>query len=235
MSAGVGVRGTWPGLVTIRSGWWKAIGRPLNDQSTDAVLRVERGSSEFTRRAAEALLAAGATAVNSTPMMPGTGQMYVRAGFAPHTQLLLMERDLRAGVADVDGFHESDEEERIGALDIDEAAFDGPWRVGRLGIEDALAATPEAAMLSPDHGAGFAIVGIAMDVGYLQRVAVHPDDQGTGVGRLLVRASMAWARQRGARTMMLNTQMDNDRAAALYHSEGFRTLTTRLTIHRFAP
>ena len=229
------IRGDWPGLVTIRSGWWKAVARPLNDDSTDAVLRIERGSADFARRAAESLLSCGATAVNGPPLLPGSGQMFVRAGFEPHVELLLFERDLRDAVGDIHGVHVSEPSERESAAAIDNAAFPDDWRVGRLGLRDAMDATPESVMFSPDGGAGCAIVGVATEIGYLQRIAVHPRDQGGGLGRILVRASVAWARGHGARTMMLNTQMDNERAAHLYRSEGFHALSARLTIHRFAP
>ncbi|MDX1449576.1 MAG: GNAT family N-acetyltransferase, partial [Acidimicrobiia bacterium] len=69
-------------------------------------------------------------------------------------------------------------------------------------------------------------------VAYLQRIAVDPGDQGAGVGRTLLRGSMAWARRRGARTMLLNTQTDNEKATMLYRSERFTVLSSRLTILR---
>lgn len=229
----VTIRGGWPGLVTIRSGWWKAVARPFNDQSTDAVLRMERGSAEFVRRAATALLDLGATQILSPPLMPGSTSTFTRAGFSPHSQLLLMERDLRRDVPELASVHEATDVEEATAIEIDDAAFDSDWRVGRLGLVDARNATPHSIMLWSDVGPGFSVIGIANEVGYLQRIAVHPDHQGAGLGRVLVRGSMAWARRSGARTMLLNTQPGNDRAAALYRSEGFRDLPTRLTILRF--
>lgn len=231
----VTIRGEWPGSVTIRSGWWKAVARPLNDQSGDAVLRMERGSAEFVRRAAHALVELGAGAVMSPPLMPGSDSTFRRAGFTPYSHLVLMERDLRRDVPDVAGVHEATDAEEAAAIEIDDAAFDTPWRVGRLGLVDAREATPQSIMLWSDDGPAFSVIGIANEIGYLQRIAVHPDRQGAGLGRTLVRGSMGWARRNGARTMMLNTQPENDRAAALYRSEGFRELPSRLSIHRFVP
>ncbi len=81
---------------------------------------------------------------------------------------------------------------------------------------------------------GYAIVGAGSIAGYLQRVAVHPDFQGAGLGRSLVRASMRWARRHGAHSILLNTQPDNEVAASLYRSEGFERLLDRLTVLRRA-
>jgi ribosomal-protein-alanine N-acetyltransferase len=83
-----------------------------------------------------------------------------------------------------------------------------------------------------DRLAGFAIVGAGSIAGYLQRVAVHPDFSGRGFGRSLVRAANQWAKRRGARSMMLNTQPDNEPAARLYVSEGFEKMLDQLTVYR---
>jgi ribosomal protein S18 acetylase RimI-like enzyme len=231
--ANVSVRGEWPGLVTLRSGWWKAVARPLNDESSEAVLRAERSTVDFVRRSADTLIGLGATGVHSPPLMRGMDRTFRAAGFAAHVELLLLERDLRRGVEPQEGVHVATATDREQAVSIDARAFMGDWRVGRLGLEDALTATPDSTMLSLDEGNGFAIVGVSTEIGYLQRIAVAPDMQGTGMGRILLRASMAWARRRGARTMMLNTQLDNERATQMYRSESFTVLPTRLTIHRY--
>lgn len=232
--ASVSVRGEWPGLVTLRSGWWKAVARPLNDDSPEAVLRAERSTVDFVRRCAEVLLDLDVTGVHSPPLMRGTDRTFREAGFAPHVELLLLERDLRPDGHRADGVHVATPADREEAVAIDARAFTGDWRVGRLGLEDALTATPDSTMLFLDGGRGFSIVGVSTEIGYLQRIAVDPDTQGSGLGRVLLRASMAWARRRGARTMMLNTQLDNERATQMYRSESFTVLPTRLTIHRYA-
>lgn len=233
--ATVTVRGDWPGLVTLRSGWWKAVARPLNDDSQDAILRAERSSVEFVRRCAETLLQLGATGIHSPPLMRGTDRMFRAAGFTPHVELLLLERDLRRNIPPLEGVRVATAEDREAAVEIDRNAFAGDWRVGRLGLADALTATPASTMLFSDDGSGFAIVGISSEIGYLQRIAVDPARQGTGAGRMLLRGALAWARGQGARTMLLNTQLDNERAAHMYRSESFTVLPSRLTIYRFTP
>lgn len=233
-SGGVALRGDWPGLVTLRSGWWKGVARPVHDDSPDAVLRVERASGEFVRRAAETLVDdLGAPEVISPPLMRGSDRVFRAGGFRPHTELLLLERDLRLPVPRSEGIRTGGDADLEIAVRIDDAAFSEEWRVGRLGLRDALTAAADTVMLLSDDDAGFSVVGVSAEIGYLQRIAVRPDRQGAGRGRRLLVASMSWARSRGARTMLLNTQTDNRRATEMYRSESFQILPGRLTIHRF--
>jgi ribosomal-protein-alanine N-acetyltransferase len=210
------------------------VARPIHDDTLDAVLRVERASADFVRRCAETLVELGAGSVLSPPLMRGSERVFRAAGFVAHTELLLLERDLRRNVPQVSGVRISTESDREEAARIDAAAFTGDWRVGRLGLVDALQATPDSTMLTLEGGEGFAIVGVSAEIGYLQRIAVDPAHQGGGRGRLLLRGSMAWARSRGARTMLLNTQMDNETATQMYRSESFTVLPSRLEILRYA-
>lgn len=226
------MRGSWPGPVTLRSGWAKAVARPLNDDDPAAALRLERGSSEFVRACADSLLELGVSAVWSSPVNNRGRHLWERAGFVVNRQLLLMERSLARPIA------EPTIEVRKGsvkdAIPIDSEAFEGEWRIGRLGLEDALSATVRSRLMviERDEIDGFLIVGVTGSAGYLQRVAVRPAAAGSGAGRSLVRASMLWARTAGARQMLLNTQPDNDRAAGLYRSEGFVDLPDRLSVLR---
>jgi ribosomal protein S18 acetylase RimI-like enzyme len=100
-----------------------------------------------------------------------------------------------------------------------------------------MSATPHAALLLTHEGdapSGFAIVGVGSIAGYLQRVAVDPRFSRRGLGRSLVRAANQWARRRGARSMMLNTQPDNEAAARLYADEGFEKMLDQLTVFRYS-
>ncbi len=78
--------------------------------------------------------------------------------------------------------------------------------------------------------AGFAITGAAAGHGYLQRLAVAPDLQGAGHGRILVDDSLAWMRARRLGHGLVNTAVDNERALALYESVGFRRLADQLVV-----
>jgi ribosomal protein S18 acetylase RimI-like enzyme len=50
---------------------------------------------------------------------------------------------------------------------------------------------------------------------------VHTAYQRRGIGRALLRQCVAWARENGIERFELYTRSDNDRARALYESEGF--------------
>ena len=58
-------------------------------------------------------------------------------------------------------------------------------------------------------------------------IGVHPDVQGRGLGRWLMRAAVDWARQAGVLHLELNVLADNARAVALYRSMGFEVAYRR--------
>ncbi|MDH3250395.1 MAG: GNAT family N-acetyltransferase [Acidimicrobiia bacterium] len=236
----ISARGEWPGRVTLRAGWSQSIARPLNDDVADASLRLERGSASFLRQSAEWLFDQGVPAVLSIPLHPGTRRVWDDAGFEPYRELLLMERDLSFAVEPpahriTEGGSKAHWKN---ALEVDNAAFEPGWRIGRLGLEDARAATPTAGFLVheiDDRVSGFSIVGIAQSTAYLQRIAVDPEYGRQGIGRSLIRATIQWARQRSARSILLNTQLDNHGAARLYARERFEALPQHLVLLRSTP
>jgi len=68
---------------------------------------------------------------------------------------------------------------------------------------------------------GFAISGRAGRRGYLQRLAVDPATQRQGLGRALVDDSLAWMRRNRVAGVLVNTEVGNDPALALYEAVGF--------------
>ena len=221
--------------MVLRKGWALAQTRPWNDQTTvTAAPRLDRGSDRFLYACGNWLFEHDVSTIRSPALAPGQTPAWRRAGFRPHLELDIYERDLRGTVFEstVEVIEQPNPElARLAA--IDDAAFDETWRVGRLGLADARAATARSvvlAVLSEDAPVGFAIAGENSRVSYLQRLAVLPSVQGHGVGRSLVRESIRWARRSGARTMLLNTQPDNQTSAALYRSEGFVRLPHRLQV-----
>ena len=235
----ISARGEWPGRVTLRAGWSQSFARPLNDDVADASLRLERGSASFLRQSAEWLFAQDVPAVLSIPLHPGTRRVWDEAGFEPYRELLLMERDLSFGIEPpTHRITDGSESQWDEALRVDNAAFAPDWRIGRLGLEDAKSATPSSGFLVYEIGgvvAGFSIVGVAQSTAYLQRIAVDPAHGGEGIGRSLVRATVQWARQRSARSILLNTQLENYGAARLYARERFEALPQHLVLLRSTP
>lgn len=118
-------------------------------------------------------------------------------------------------------------------LQIDHLSFDEFWRFDRASLHSARRATPHHRYLAAVRErtvVGYAIVGAAGANGYLQRLAVHPEARGQGVGSRLVLETIDWTMRRGGLAMLVNTQMTNGAALALYHSLGFELDTDRLRV-----
>ena len=49
------VDGVWPGPLSVRRGWSRAVARPWNDEAPDAAMRLIRGSHEFLGEASRRL------------------------------------------------------------------------------------------------------------------------------------------------------------------------------------
>jgi ribosomal protein S18 acetylase RimI-like enzyme len=119
-------------------------------------------------------------------------------------------------------------------LEIDRVAFPAFWRFDNLSLVESTQATPTSNVFVIKDGnegiAGFAVVGYGHAISYLQRVAVHPDWQGQGMGRSLVRAAGRSARRHGSKAILLNTQFDNTSAIGLYEAEGYVQLPESLAV-----
>jgi ribosomal protein S18 acetylase RimI-like enzyme len=116
-----------------------------------------------------------------------------------------------------------------GVVALETAADTAMW-LGETGLawHERVLADPDQELLVAEDGgrlAGFAVlVGVhSEDRGIeLRRMAVHPAMRGGGRGRGLLRAAVARARdEHAARRVLLDVKAHNDRARALYASEGF--------------
>lgn len=68
-------------------------------------------------------------------------------------------------------------------------------------------------------------------VGYLEGIYVEPEQRRSGVGRALVRAAEAWARERGCEEMGSDRGLDNAVSGAFHESVGFQEVV-RMVAYR---
>lgn len=234
----VAVKGEWPDPMTLRRGLARADARRWNNAVEDASLRLTRGGPAFIASCAETLLGFGATAVFSPPLPTASHRQWLTAGFTHSVSLALMRSSLDEKPHTPNHLvvqQESDVLEQF--LAIDQAAFSGFWQFDLHGLREAVDSTSSSDLLAiqgPDAApVAFAIVGYGHAISYLQRLAVHPDWQGQGMGRSLVRSVLRRARAKGARAMLLNTQFENEAAINLYRDEGFSLLPDPLALLKF--
>ncbi|AEU37605.1 ribosomal protein S18-alanine N-acetyltransferase [Granulicella mallensis] len=90
--------------------------------------------------------------------------------------------------------------------------------------EPAGSTLQRALFVAVDHGqlAGFAVATVVADQAELESIAVDPQRRRLGVGRALSESVMAWAREAGARQILLEVRSANAVARALYGRLGFQ-------------
>lgn len=195
-------------------------------------------SAEFLRRCLATLADQGFSRVVTGALSPLEQAGFLAAGFGVEEHLHLLGVDVRSGLAPIpDGLRlaRPSAGRRREALVVDAAAFPGFWRFDEDSLADALAATPRTRFrvaIDPADGAvaGYAICGRAGRRGFVQRLAVDPQRQRAGTGRRLLLDGLHWMRRRGVHKAVVNTQMGNDAALALYRATGFTDEPTGLSV-----
>lgn len=191
----------------------------------------------------EELRVAGYAAAVTAALAPAEQAPFLRAGFEVHERLHLLSRPVTVpgGTAkDEVPLRRGRRADRAALLALDAAAFLPFWHLDEEGLTDALAATPSARLRvaarplgdGDEHIAGYAITGRAGARGYLQRLAVDPSLHRRGIGSALVADSLRWLKRWGAREVLVNTQVGNDGALALYEALGFRREPEGLAVLR---
>ncbi len=110
---------------------------------------------------------------------------------------------------------------------IERRSFTAPWEESTF---RGLMRRPSAALLVAEFGedlAGYSVMWFAADEGELGDIAVTPERRGTGVGRLLLRESIAVAVSRGTRALYLEVRESNAVARGLYVAFGFAVVGVR--------
>jgi len=204
-----------------------------------------RPSAGAVARCLEQLGERGFRAVLTAALAAPEQAPFLAAGFDVHERLHLLTRELddlppEAATAPF-AFRRARRASRPAILAVDNAAFPLFWCLDSTGLDDALSATPASRLrvavetsegTGADEVVGYAVTGRAGPRGYVQRLAVTPRCQGHGIGSALVLDGLRWLRRWGAREVMVNTQVGNDRAVRLYERLGFRIAPGGLAVLR---
>lgn len=234
----VTIEGNWPSPIVITRGWSRARARRWNDDTTDAFLRLERGGFDFLTTTTERLAELADAAVYSPALYPGSTRIWLKSGYEEAARLTIMERSLAAPFdPPVRPLSEQETPDWERVVAIDRTAFEGFWRMSQDGLKEALDSTRNSTVITigEDTVVGYAIVGFQWNVSYLQRVAVHADHKGLGLGSDLVAGALAWGRSTGANLMVLNVRQDNHDARRVYRKLGFADASTSLRVLRYGP
>lgn len=193
-------------------------------------------SPEALDRALQTIAESGYRAVLTPALTFPEQAVFLECGFDVHERLHLLRHDLfnlpspsapnvqirRGRTRDIDA-----------VLNLDGLAFDGFWRFDIDGLLDARHATPRSRFRVAtvnDRVVGYHVAGVARRLGYLQRLAVHPDAHGNGIGTALIGDALGWCRRRGCDSVLVNTQEINQRALSLYRHLGFTDEPTGLAV-----
>ncbi len=199
-------------------------------------------SAEFLRRCLEILASRGFARVVTGALSPLEQAGFIAAGFDVAERLHLLGIDLAGPVPTVpDGMTlaRGRRRDRDHVLAVDRAAFAPFWQFDGAGLDDALNATPTTRWRVAVPGsvrarsrpvAGYVICGRAGSRGFVQRLAVDPTVQRHGTGRRLLLDGLRWMSRRGVHRAVVNTQMGNDAALALYLAVGFTEQPNGLSV-----
>jgi ribosomal protein S18 acetylase RimI-like enzyme len=117
----------------------------------------------------------------------------------------------------------------LSLVTLDTLAFDQIWHKSAGNFTEALSKN-NSFMLAELEGqlVGYEWCEIHLPRAHLNRLAVHPDYQGRGIGAQLLQQAITDALASGATKITLNTQENNHRSRALYQRFGFVVTNQRM-------
>jgi len=200
-------------------------------------------SADFVRRCLAVLADRGFRRVVTGALSPIEQTGFLAAGFEVEERLHLLGHNLD----NLDDLREAKRvrseaparlrrarrADRPAVLAVDRSAFPPFWRLDERGLDDAISATPRARFRVADSAGqvcGYAVCGRAGTRGFVQRLAVGPEQQGQGVGFALLLDGLSWLRRRGVTRAVVNTQLGNEAALSLYERVGFRREAVGLSV-----
>ncbi len=117
---------------------------------------------------------------------------------------------------------------------IDASAFGGVWQNSQSCLEIAFRQSA-VATIAEQYGmpVGYQISTATQMGGHLARLAVLPDYQGRGIGYSLVNDMLSQFYRRGARSVTVNTQHDNQDSLSLYQRAGFHLTGEEYPVYEY--
>jgi ribosomal protein S18 acetylase RimI-like enzyme len=103
-----------------------------------------------------------------------------------------------------------------------------PWNDPSADIALARRGSNSAVLVGRDAGAlvATAMVGHDGHRGWVYYVAVSPDSQGKGLGRIMMNAAEEWLREAGVPKLQLLVRRENAKASGFYQSLGYEESTS---------
>ena len=113
------------------------------------------------------------------------------------------------------------------AADIEKENFSRPW--SRESFDSSAFRKDTVYLAAEKDGClvGYAGMWISLDEGEITNVAVAQQEQGQGIGRMLMEQLLTEAETAGVASCVLEVRKSNVRAIALYESMGFQRAGTR--------
>lgn len=228
--------------VTLRLGQDRLRLRPWAGEAGTGLLILltpGRAVSESAAAAAvESARARGYRRLRTSALSRLESEPFLRVGFHPCQQLALLSRPIQSGLPERNGsiaIRRARRRDHPSVLAVDHAAFEPFWQLDQAGLNDALRATPfrhfRVARQDADTGlTGYAISGRSGPAGYLQRLAISPNQQGQGAGAALVVDGLRWMARWGATQVWVNTPRHNTGALRLYERLGFEQIPPGLQV-----
>jgi len=198
-------------------------------------------SADFLHRCLATLAERGFARVVTSALAPAEQGGFFAAGFDEYERLHLLSHDLtniaRPPKVAVASLRRARGADWPAVLAVDSSAFTPFWRLDESGLHEAIDATPVSRFRVATSGRGitaYAVSGLSANQGYIQRLAVDPAHRRAGLGRALGLDGLRWLRRKGVAEAVVNTQLGNDAALALYLSLGFRHEPIQLSVlHRW--
>lgn len=111
-------------------------------------------------------------------------------------------------------------------MSIENANYQFPW--SEAVFDDCLRVNYSCWVCEEsDKILGFSIVAIAVGEAHILNINVDPEEQGQGIGRMMLENLIAVARSKNAETVFLEVRPSNEVAIALYDSMGFNEIGLR--------